>query len=91
MGALQKRVAWQAVAAGATALAGIAVRKGLDRAWLLATDEEPPHDPTSADVAWRDAIIWTVATGVVIGLARLLARRGAAAGWEAMTGEDPPG
>lgn len=85
-----QKAMWLAVATGTTALAGIAVNKGLDRAWRLATDEDPPEDPGARDVAWRDAILWTVATGVVISLGRLLARRGAAAGWEAFTGKEPP-
>jgi hypothetical protein len=86
----QKRMVWMAVVGGATALAGVAINKGLGRAWRLAKDEDPPEDPTSRDVEWRDAILWTIATGVVFGLGRLLARRGAAAGWEALTGEAPP-
>lgn len=85
-----QKAMWMVVATGTTALAGIAVNKGLDQAWRLARDEEPPEDPGSRDVAWRDAILWTIATGVVIGLGRLLARRGAAAGWTALTGKDPP-
>jgi hypothetical protein len=87
---IQKKVMWLAVASGATTLAGLALNKGLDRAWRLATDEDPPEDPGSRDVEWRQAILWTVATSVVIGLGRLLARRGAAVGWEMMMGEDPP-
>jgi hypothetical protein len=87
---IQKKVLWMAVASGATALAGSALSKGLDRAWRVATDEDPPADPGSRDVTWRKAIAWTVATSVVIGLGRLLARRGAAAGWAMVVGEDPP-
>jgi hypothetical protein len=87
---IEKKLLWLAVASGATTVAGLAVRKGLDRAWRLATDENPPDDPGSKDVAWRDAILWTVATGVAVGLGRLFAQRGAAAGWEALTGDDPP-
>jgi hypothetical protein len=86
----QKKVLWMAVASGALALTGSALNKGLDRAWRLATHEDPPSDPASPDVAWRHAILWTVATSVVVGLGRLMVRRGVAAGWEMMTGEDPP-
>mgnify|MGYP002623531808 CR=1 FL=1 len=76
--------------AGATTLGGRAVRKGLDRGWLVARGRKPPEDPTSREVPWRDAILWTVATGVVIGLGQLLIRRGMQEGWVALTGEDPP-
>ena len=82
--------AWMAVAAGAAMLGGAMVRKGLEGAWKLAMHDDPPLDPSSREVAWREAILWTVASGVVIGLGRLIARRGAAAGWERLTGEAPP-
>jgi hypothetical protein len=87
---LSKKLAWMGVAAGATALGGRIVRQSLDRAWRVARDEEPPVDPGSRDVPWRDAILWTVATGVVVGLGQLLIRRGIEAGWTRVTGEDPP-
>jgi hypothetical protein len=41
-------------------------------------------------VPWRDAILWTVATGVVVGLGQLLIRRGLESGWSRLTGEPPP-
>lgn len=87
---LNRKMAWMGVAAGAAMLGGVVVRQGLDQAWKLATHEDPPLDPTSRDVAWRDAIIWTVATGVMVGLGRLIARRGAATAWERFMGEAPP-
>jgi hypothetical protein len=87
---IEKKVLWMAVMGGATTLAGVAVNRSLDRAWRLATREDPPDDPGSPSVAWRHAILWTIATGAVVGLGRLLARRGAAAGWELVTGEYPP-
>lgn len=87
---IDRDTAWAAFAAGAAALGGVVVRQGLHSAWKLAMHDDPPLDPTSRDVSWRDAILWTVASGVVIGLGRLIARRGAAAGWERLTGQAPP-
>jgi hypothetical protein len=87
---IEKKLLWMAVATGATALTGRVVSSSLDRAWRVTMDGEPPADPSQRSVAWREAVLWTVATSVVIGLGRLLARRGAAAGWHALTGEDPP-
>ncbi|HEX2168543.1 MAG TPA: DUF4235 domain-containing protein [Longimicrobiales bacterium] len=84
------RTAWAAFAAGAAMLGGAAVRQGLQQAWKLAKHEDPPLDPSASDVPWREAIIWTVATGALVGLGRLIARRGAAAGWERLTGGAPP-
>jgi hypothetical protein len=85
-----KRTAWLLFAAGAAMLGGMVVRQGLNQAWKLALHDDPPLDPTSREVSWRDAILWTVASGAVVGLGRLVARRSAAAGWERLTGEAPP-
>jgi hypothetical protein len=90
MALLDRKTTWLVVAAGAAALGGMAVRQGLNQAWRLAKHDDPPEDPSSWDVEWRDAIVWTVASGVVMGLGRLLARRGAAAGWVRLTGHHPP-
>ena len=87
---VRKDTAWMVVGAGAAALGGIAVRQALQQAWKLAKHEDPPLDPGSWDVEWKDAIMWTLATGVAMGLGRQLARRGAAAGWERLLGEAPP-
>lgn len=84
------RTTWLLVAAGAAALGGLLVRQGLNQAWKLAMHDDPPLDPTSRDVSWRDAILWTVASGAVMGLGRLIGRRGAAAGWERYKGYAPP-
>jgi hypothetical protein len=85
-----RRIVWLGLAAGAGALAAFAVRKGLERAWRAATDEDPPQEPASPDVPWRDAIIWTAATGALGGIGQLLARRATEAGWHRVTGEHPP-
>jgi hypothetical protein len=85
-----KRMLWLVLAAGAGALTAMAVRKGLDRAWRAATDEEPPDDPASHDVPWRYALIWAAANGALVSVGQLLAKRGAEAGWHQLTGEDPP-
>jgi hypothetical protein len=87
---LDRKHTWMLVAGGAAAFGGMLVTQGLNQAWRVIRKEEPPQDPTAWDVEWKDAIAWTVATGVMMGLGRLLARRGAAAGWHRITGERPP-
>ena len=85
-----KKALWLALVSSAGALGTMAVRQGLNQAWRFAKEEDPPADPASTDVDWRDAIAWTLATSIVIGLGRLFALRGAAAGWTRFTGEAPP-
>ncbi|HSJ23525.1 MAG TPA: DUF4235 domain-containing protein [Longimicrobiales bacterium] len=85
-----KRIIWMGIAAGAAALTAFAVRKGLEQAWRVATDDDPPDDPSSPDVPWRHAIIWAAATGAIGNIGRLLAQRTTEAGWHRVTGETPP-
>jgi hypothetical protein len=80
---------WMAIAAGAAALAAVAVRKGLHGAWRAATDDDPPEDPASHDVPWSHALIWTAANGALVSVGQLLAKRGAEAGWHRLTGDYP--
>ena len=39
------------------------------------TRNDPPRNPAHPQVEWRDAILWTVFSGVVGGLTRLVVRR----------------
>jgi hypothetical protein len=81
---------WLIVSTVAAAAAGFVVRNGIELGWKLARGEDPPKNPASHDVAWADAIAWTVTVGVCMGLGRLLAERGAASGWKRFKGELPP-
>ena len=45
------------------------------KGYSLITDEEPPQNPADPEVEWKDAIIWTIASGIVGSLARLAVRR----------------
>jgi hypothetical protein len=87
---MHRKHVWAIVATAAVAVSSLLVQKGLDQAWRIAKDEDPPADPSDRNVDWTDAIVWTVATGVAVGLGRLVARRGAAAGWHRLTGDAPP-
>jgi hypothetical protein len=39
------------------------------------TDSDPPKNPAHPEVRWKEAVMWTVFSGVVAGLARLGTRR----------------
>ena len=86
----KQKAGWLLFVGGAAALGSFLTRQSLNQAWRLAYKEDPPQDPSAWDVEWKDAVVWTLATSVVVGMGRLLARRGAAAGWERLTGERPP-
>ena len=45
------------------------------KGYSLLTSEDPPRNPASPEVEWKDAIVWTIVSGIVGGLARLAVRR----------------
>lgn len=64
----------------ATLLGGLLIagsflaRWTIDEAWEAVRDEPPP-DPDDPDTELRDAVLWSVASGLLVGLVRLLLRR----------------
>ncbi|MEO5509947.1 MAG: DUF4235 domain-containing protein [Longimicrobiales bacterium] len=81
---------WFLVSTAAGAAAGFLVRNAIEMGWKYARGEDPPKNPASYDVAWKDAIAWTVTVGVCMGLGRLVAERAAASGWKRYRGRFPP-
>ncbi len=65
---------------GLTVLAALAARKVLEKTWQATTKQTPPKNPDDFGVTWKDAIIWTVSTGVILGLTKLVVRRNASIG-----------
>jgi hypothetical protein len=70
-----------AVTAGAGLLAERLVYNALASGWRALRGDDPPSEPESADVDWREAIAWVAVSGLAMALVGLAARRGAAAGW----------
>lgn len=57
------------------ALAARATRSLAGHGYKAITNTNPPRNPAHPDVEWKDAIAWTLVSGMVGGLARLFARR----------------
>src|SRR3954454_5148988 len=55
-------------------------KKGLDRVWRLGSGgKTPPDDPADPDVQLREAVVWSILSGIAVSLVRLgMARRLAA-------------
>lgn len=79
------------LATGSAILAAKLARAALKSGWRALRHDDPPENPAEIDTDWKEAILWSVATGVAVGLARLLAQRGAAAGWNMIAGRRPKG
>lgn len=70
---------WKLMATAAATAASFAAHAVLKESWKLITKEDPPLNPADSETAWEEALIWTVASGVLVGLCRLAARRGTVA------------
>jgi hypothetical protein len=90
MTAAPKKALWFVVGAGSAVIAGAAVKRSLDAGWRAVTSKDPPDEPESLSIGWKDALLWTTVSAVAVGLAQLTARRGAAMGWRQVTGKRPP-
>ena len=57
-----------------------ATKKVLDRVWRLGSGgKTPPNDPADPDVQLREAVVWSILSGIAVSLVRLgMARRLAA-------------
>jgi hypothetical protein len=57
-----------------------ATKKVLDRVWRLGSGgKTPPNDPADPDVELREAVVWSILSGIAVSLVRLgMARRLAA-------------
>lgn len=85
-----EKTAWKVLTAFAALLATIGVRKLLEGVWGRLTNAEAPTNPADPSVDWKEALMWTAATGVGIGIGRTIAQRGAASAWTKATGRIPP-
>lgn len=84
----QKRYALISMAAASAA--AVTVRGALRTAWRATTDRDPPEDPSSPDVDWKEALLWALCSAGFVALGRTVAQRAAGAGYRAVAGEPPP-
>lgn len=55
--------------------ASLVAREVLEAGWRTTLDREPPKNPASHEVDWKDAILWGATSGALVGVARILSRR----------------
>ena len=60
-----------AAAVGATFL----TRQLIRSTWRTTLDREPPKNPASPTVQWKEALLWGAASGALVGIARIASRR----------------
>lgn len=63
------------VALGAAIAATFLARNALQASWKVALNREPPKNPTSSEVDWKDALLWGAVSGACVGMVRIASRR----------------
>ena len=86
---MTSRMMWKIFGTGATLLVGHLVRNLTRNSWRAVKKVDPPLNPASPRTTWRDALLWTAFSSLVVGLARLATRRGAASIFKSFTGRRP--
>jgi hypothetical protein len=86
----KKRLAWNAVSAGATAISVVVTQRVITAVWRRFGGGPPPEGLDDRRVSLGAALVWAASMGVGIAVARLLAVRLSARAWEAATHEAPP-
>ena len=87
---LTARHKWVLLASAASALAAPLAEGVVSDTWRRVTGEEPPVDLAGSRIAWKQVVLWTAASAVVVGLTQVMARRSAALMWYRVTGARPP-
>ncbi|WKN31554.1 DUF4235 domain-containing protein [Porifericola rhodea] len=67
---------------GLTLVSAIVVRRLIKYLWKVSTNTEPPENPASRNVSWKEAFLFTVLTGIMVSVTKLLIRRNVAVGLE---------
>lgn len=74
----------------ASTIAGaIGIRTLIKQGWKSYAKKEPPENPASPLVPWKEALIWGAATGLTVGLMKIVTRRATAASWRKYKGALP--
>ena len=73
-----------AVAFAAAIAATFLARNALQLCWRKTLDREPPKNPASYDVAWKEALLWGAVSGAIVGVARIASRRASSSAYHSI-------
>lgn len=75
----------------ASTIAGaVGTRQLATKAWKAITKKDPPLNPASPGVLWKEALLWGAFTGLSVGIIKVVLRRFTAAYWRKYKGAKPP-
>ena len=64
----------------------LATRHLLEAGWRQTFDRDPPMNPASHEVHWKEALLWGAVSGAVIGVARVASRRASSSAYRNIRG-----
>jgi hypothetical protein len=70
--------------------AGIAAKKGVERAWAAARPDKPSRSAKDPEAGWGDALGWAALSAVGVAVAQLVTMKGASTLWRNLVGSEPP-
>lgn len=86
------KVVWKVVALGSGLAAAKVTGKVLDKGWRKAAGgAPPPRNPAAPETPWKQALVWSAASGTALAVSRMVAQQGMAKAWKKTTGSLPPG
>ena len=72
-----------------TIAVAIGSRQLIEKGWKLITKKDPPKNPGTPSVVWKEALLWGAFTGLSVGVLKIVARRLTAASWRKYKGPLP--
>jgi len=60
------------------------MRNLIDSGWKKMNSGNPPKNPADRETSWKEAIMWTIGTAIVLGLAKMVSRKLAVEGYDKM-------
>lgn len=87
---ISKNQLYSTLSTGTSVLTAILIRKGLNAAWKKIYSTEPPENPGEKRTEMKEAILWTLASGITISLGKLLTNYALASQWKEVEGSKPP-
>ncbi|NND96126.1 MAG: DUF4235 domain-containing protein [Pirellulaceae bacterium] len=70
-----------AIAFAAATATTLAMQQVLEATWRKSLGSEPPKNPASRAVTWKEALVWGALSGAVIGATRIASRRAASSAY----------
>ena len=65
---------------GAAVAGSLLTKRLIGYLWKTAMKSDPPKNPADRNVSWKEAVIWSLLTGVVASMVKLLVRRNVVVG-----------